>query len=603
MRDPNVVLGNLAKMSAQKDYKFDRLYRNLYNLEFYSLAYQNIYANEGNMTKGTDGNTIDGMSIEKINVLIDALKNETYQPKPAKRIYIDKKNGGKRPLGIPSFNDKLIQEIIRLVLESIFDGNFSSNSHGFRKNHSCHTALSQIKNTFVGVKWFVEGDIKRCFDDINHHILIKTLRKRIMDEKFLRLIWKFLRAGYLEDWKYNNTYSGTPQGGIISPILANIFLNEFDTFMEKLKDNFDEGKTRKANPAYRTFEGKIYRLKKKMTAQWETADNETKQRLLKELRELKKNRRELSYSDPMDSNYKRLQYVRYADDFIIGVIGNKQEAEEIKNKVADFLSNKLDLQLSKEKTLITHNSKRAKFLGYEITITNDNTPKKDKNGSKNRVFSNKPELYMPGKAWKNKLFELGAAKFDGIKLVSKHRPYLISLDNLEILSTYNAEIRGMYNYYKLARNASNLQSFKHILEYSMYKTFANKYKSSVRKVVRKHKIGNEFGIRYKTKEGDKIRFFYNAGFKRNLVPATSTNVELVPNTNLYQARGSLMDRLVKEVCEYCGTTGVPLEMHHVRKLKDLKGKKKWEAIMIYRKRKTMALCKGCHTDLHAGRLD
>lgn len=214
MRNPNLVLSNLTKKAEEDNYIFDRLYRNFYNIEFYYMAYQNTYAKQGNMTEGVDGNTIDGFSLEKINELIEEMKNESYQPTPVRRIYIPKKNGGKRPLGIPSFKDKLIQEVLRILLESIFESTFSDNSHGYRPNKSCHTALTQIKNTFVGVKWFVEGDIKGCFDNIDHHVLINSLQEKIKDEKLIRLVWKFLRAGYLEDWKYSKTFSGTPQGGL-----------------------------------------------------------------------------------------------------------------------------------------------------------------------------------------------------------------------------------------------------------------------------------------------------------------------------------------------------------------------------------------------------
>lgn len=157
--------------------------------------------------------------------MILSLKNFSYQPNPARRTYIAKAGNPKkkRPLGVPSFNDKLLQEVIRMILESIYEDTFSIHSHGFRPKRSCHTALTEVQKRFKGVKWFVEGDIKGCFDNIDHHVLVDILRRRIKDEHFLGLIWKFLKAGYVEDWKYHNTYSGTPQGSIISPILANVY--------------------------------------------------------------------------------------------------------------------------------------------------------------------------------------------------------------------------------------------------------------------------------------------------------------------------------------------------------------------------------------------
>ena len=235
MRSPERVLNSLSEHSKDASYKFERLYRILFNEEMFYVAYQRIYAKEGNMTKGSDGQTIDNMSLKRIEKLIDTLKDETYQPQPSKRVYIPKKNGKKRPLGVPTFNDKLIQEVVRMVLEAIYEGNFEYTSHGFRPNRSCHTALTHIQKEFNGAKWFVEGDIKGFFDNINHDVLINILLERIADERFIRLIRKFMKAGYIEDWQFHNTYSGTPQGGIISPILANIYLDKLDKYIKEYR--------------------------------------------------------------------------------------------------------------------------------------------------------------------------------------------------------------------------------------------------------------------------------------------------------------------------------------------------------------------------------
>ena len=252
MRSPQNVLESLKSKACNKEYSFQRLYRNLYNPELYYLAYQNIYAKEGNMTEGSDSKTIDGMSAKRIDRLIASLKDHSYHPNPARRTYIQKKNNPqkKRPLGIPSFDDKLLQEVVRMILESIYEGSFSRHSHGFRPSHSCHTALMEVKHKFIGTKWFIEGDIKGCFDNVDHAVLINLLRRRIKDEYFISLIWKFLKAGYMEDWVYHNTYSGTPQGSIISPILANIYLHELDCYMEQLSENFHCGKVRRRTSEY-----------------------------------------------------------------------------------------------------------------------------------------------------------------------------------------------------------------------------------------------------------------------------------------------------------------------------------------------------------------
>ena len=234
MRSPQAVLETLRKHAQETQYQYERLYRNLYNPQFYLLAYQNLYANKGSMTPGADGKTISGMGMKRIEDLVKKIRDRSYQPHPARRQYIPKKSGnGLRPLGIPSADDKLVQEAVRIILESIYEPNFKQTSHGFRPNRSCHTALAQIQRTFTGVSWFVEGDIKGCFDNIDHHILIGILKRRIKDEAFIDLIWKLLRAGYLEDWMKHQTYSGTPQGSGVSPLLANIYMNEQDQEMEE----------------------------------------------------------------------------------------------------------------------------------------------------------------------------------------------------------------------------------------------------------------------------------------------------------------------------------------------------------------------------------
>lgn len=238
MINPEVILSTLCSHSKDKDYKHERIYRILFNEELFMLAYEKIKSKPGNMTAGMDGKTIDGTTLQRIGKLIDSLKNESCHPKPARRVYIPQKNGKKRPLGILSFEDKLVQEAVRMILEAIYKGHFEDSSHGFRPRRSCHTALTSIQRTFTGVKWFIEGDIKSFFDNIDHQILIEVLRKRIADERFLRLVWKFLKAGYVENRKYNRTYSGTPQGGIVSPIPANICLDPFDKYYERVCTDF-----------------------------------------------------------------------------------------------------------------------------------------------------------------------------------------------------------------------------------------------------------------------------------------------------------------------------------------------------------------------------
>lgn len=613
MRNPNDVLKSLQSNACKEDYKYKRLYRNLYNADFFLKAYQNIYAKEGNMTAGTDGKTIDGMGTERIQKIIESLKNHSYQPKPARRKYIRKKNSNKkRPLGIPSADDKLVQEVVRMLLESIYEPTFSKFSHGFRPNRSCHTAMIQIKANFTGVTWFIEGDIKGFFDNIDHHTLINILRKRIHDEYFISLIWKFLKAGYIEDWKYVQTFSGTPQGSIISPILANIYLNEFDKYMEKYMSEFRQGKRRKTNPEYIRYRNKAIRhqVKKMSENEWKSMSKPDKTALLKDYRKTRNTMLKIPQSDLMDDNYKRLFYVRYADDWLCGVIGSKSDTEKIKADIKEYLQENLKLSLSEEKTLITNGQKKAKFLGYEVFVSNDTAVQKTARGFTQRVHYKNLMIYVPREKWQNKLIELGVLKLkyhkgQNYKEVFEpvHRTKLINCDDIEIVKKYNTEIRGMYNYYRIADNASVLNNFYYVMKFSMLKTFAAKYKSNIGKI--RNKYGHQrFGVKYQTKNGgENIMYFYDEGFKKNKTAILQSNVDIVPIDYSANSKTSLVERIKAEKCEICGKENVPIEIHHVRKLKDLKGKSWWERFMISRRRKTMALCKECHDDLHAGRLD
>lgn len=605
MRNPINLLSSLQTHSTDRSYTFERLYRSLYNPELFLMAYQNIYASQGNMTKGTDGKTIDAMSLNRIEGIIASLKDESYQPQPSRRTYIPKKNGKMRPLGIPSFDDKLVQECVRLLLEAIYEGSFSKCSHGFRPKHSCHTALKHIQTCFTGVKWFVEGDIKGFFDNIDHEVMVGILAERIQDERFLRLIRKFLKAGYLEDWRYHNTYSGTPQGGIISPILANIYLDKLDRFMEKLKKQFDSGAKRATFPATYELEKKRGVLAKKLRG----ANSEEEKNILTEkIREIDKKKRTLPHTDPFDTTFKRLQYVRYADDFLVGIIGSKEDALAIKGQVGEFLTGSLKLELSDEKTLVTHSAKRARFLGYDIYVRRSNIARRDKNGRLSRTLSGSVCLELPSEIMRKKLLDYGAMTIETTvygkeNWKSKGRYYLKDNDDLEILDQYNSEIRGFRNYYRIANNSAHAGSFGYIMQYSMFKTFAAKYRTSVKKIIRRLRVGKHFGVQFKDKKGKtKTRLFYKDGFAR--MSATKSNsVDKIPNTVIYSSKTSLMDRLSARQCELCGKTDVDIEMHHVRKLKDLKGKSYWERFMIARNRKTLALCADCHQKLHNGKLN
>lgn len=597
MRSPENVLKSLSEKATDKTYRFERLYRNLYNPEFYLLAYQKIATSQGSMTAGADGTTLDGMSMERIEKLIARVRDHSYQPNPARRVYIAKKNSSKkRPLGIPSTDDKLLQEVVRMLLEAIYEPTFSDNSHGFRPNRSCHTALKEISTLFTGAKWIIEGDIKACFDSFDHHITIQLLRKRIKDEAFISLMWKFLRAGYMEQWTYYETYSGSPQGSGVSPILANIYLNELDEFMAKMKADFDRGDTR--NRKVHKDHDKVrwaFRKAKKNLGLAHTEEN------LKAFKEAQKVLLSTPHLDEMDEGYKRLQYNRYADDFLIAVTGSKEEAQDMKEKARVFLKDSLNLTMSEEKTHITHSSEKVRYLGYDIRVSRSRDAKRVAKKGLQRVWYGKVQLYMPKEKWIAKLHEYGAFKIkkDGNgKEIWKplHRGYLMPLDEVAIISKYNSEIRGLYNYYRLAINVSNLGKFHSIMRGSCLKTLAAKYNSSVMKMYKKYRSENgDFGADYKTKSGIKRCEFYHEGFKRNKNVAPEF-VDVMPQYRGRIKPNSLAGRLKSGKCEACGASPVKVYMHHVKRLKDLKTDNEFDALMMKKRRKSLALCPKCYEE-------
>lgn len=601
MRSPERVLNSLNEHSKDSSYKFERLYRILFNEELFYVAYQKIASNGGSTTKGSDGRSIDEMSLARIETLIASLKDESYQPHPSRRVHIPKKNGKTRPLGIPAFEDKLVQEVVRMILEAIYEGHFETTSHGFRPKRSCHTALLHIQKTFSGAKWFIEGDIKGFFDNIDHDVLVGILRERISDDRFIRLIRKFLKAGYVEDWTFHNTYSGMPQGGIVSPILANIYLDKLDKYVKEYIRHFDMGTKRRPGKESNDLANERKRTVRKLK---KIKDGTEKAALVARLKAIEQERAAFPSGDEMDGSYRRLKYIRYADDFILGVIGSKEDALRIKEDIKSFLSESLALELSEEKTLITHTGKSAKFLGYEITVTRNNHQRRDVQGRLRRTYGKRVRLNVSMATLRDKLLEYGAME---IKLRNgkeiwkpKCRSGLIFNDDLEILDRYNRETVGFCNYYLIANNCVVLHNFRYIMEYSMYKTFAGKYRSTVRKINKKYRYNKLFTVKYEQKGVIKSRTFYKTSFKRQTT-AFNGSCDIEPYSIADASRTNLTDRLKAEKCELCGATG-KLIMHHVRNLKDLKGKESWERLMSARKRKTIALCPSCHRLRHLGKV-
>lgn len=599
MKPTTEILERIRKSSADhKDGVFTRLYRYLLRDDVYKIAYKNLYANQGAATKGTDNDTADSFSQEYIDKIIMELSSGTYEPKPVRRTYREKKNGKLRPLGIPSFKDKIVQDIIRMYLEAIYEPIFSDRSHGFRPGRSCHTALTQITKGFNGIKWFIEGDIKGCFDNIDHDVLLSILTRKIKDSRFINLIRKFLKAGYMEEWKYHATYSGTPQGGILSPILANIYLNELDMKIDEIKKAFDKPAKRKSTHEY---SAKRWQIEKTEKAIKDCTNADEKAMLISELKKLRK---ELCQIPAKDQSDKKIVYVRYADDFLIGVNGTKEECQQIKSLLKEYLTEHLRLELSDEKTKITHSSDCARFLGYDVRVRRNNQLKKRSDGVIQRTLNLSVELLVPLKDKIERYMldnKIAIIDKDG-KFKPMHRNALVNNTDLEIVDNYNAQTRGIYNYYSMASNFGRLDYFVYLMEYSCLKTLARKHQRSTGQMIDKYRYGKTWAIPYETKSGKKympIVRFTDMRAKRK--SRYSQDIDKIVNP--HYGFNELDKRISAKKCELCGAENIAFEIHHINKLKNLKGKELWEKVMISRKRKTLVVCKKCHYKIHGRTFD
>jgi group II intron reverse transcriptase/maturase len=496
-----------------------------------------------------------------------------------------------RPLGLPTFTDKLVQEVMRMILEAVYEPIFLPCSHGFRPKRSCHTALVEIKKSFTGVKWFIEGDIKGCFDNIDHHILVGLVNRKIKDAKFIQLLWKFLKAGYLEDWQYHATHSGTPQGGIISPILANIYLHELDKYAISLKRDFDVASKSKYTPEYYKVQWQVRAARNAISK----ANEEERPQLLKEL---KRARQAMLATPAKLQTDKKFVYIRYADDFIIGINGSREDCEALKGKLASFVRDELKMELSEEKTLITHSSKQARFLGYDICVRRNATAKPNGQGYTQRTLNNKVELCVPLQDKIERfLFSNDIVKQKNGALAPVCRKKLLKLSDLEIVIAVNSELRGLCNYYCLASNFNSLDYFAYLMEYSCLKTLAGKHKTTTAKIIKANQDGRgKWGIAYNTKGGKKRLYF--AKFRDCKENSVCEDVIRNRALEFSYTKSSLERKLDAQVCEMCGRTDVKLVFHHVNKVKNLKGKALWEQLMIAKRRKTLAVCPDCHKQIH-----
>jgi group II intron reverse transcriptase/maturase len=593
-------LEQLRHLNADRKRENEGLYRLMYKTDLYIIAYERMKSAPGNLTPGSDGNTIDGFSLETIQEIIQEMRTEQFRFKPVRTVYIPKSNGKMRKLGIPSIRDKVVQEVIRMILEAIYDSPygayFHKTSHGFRPNCSCHTALREIRNTWTGVNWLLEGDIRACFDELDHGVLVTLLRKKIKDERFINLIWKLLRAGYfdLQEGR-KDSLAGTPQGGLASPILANVYLHELDEKIEEIRKREQKGKKKSESLPYKRITNRLAYLRKKG------------EKTSKEIRELIKRMRRMPSVEVNDPTFIRVKYQRYADDWIVGIAGPRSLAEQIKDELKAFLQERLKLTLSEEKTRITHaREEQAHFLGTLISVGSTAGGTKialTKNGNghliKRRSTGKEILMKAPIKDLVQRLHAKGFCTVEG-KPTSKRG--WSSLDADQIIGLYSSINRGIQNYYRFADNFQQLTRIQYILQFSLAKTLAAKYKISGKKVFRR--FGKTMTVTIKAEDGkqDRIVSFYlnHDGTKqRNGFTTRETKIDLVR----WAIRMRTRSKLGKACCICNSPTRV--EMHHVRHIRKIDGKKPtgFHVILQALNRKQVPVCKGCHKKIHRGEYD
>jgi len=595
MQTAEHILQAMRKM-GEKRTPLERAYRNLFSEDLFLTAYDKIARNKGALTAGSDErDTVDGMSLDRIQRVIEQLRNERFRFTPVRRVQKPKKSGGFRPLGMPNFTDKLVQEALRMLLEAYYEPRFRDCSHGFRHGRGCHTALGALKYKFKGAAWFIEGDIRGCFDNIDHQVLMNILARDIQDGRLLNLIRMSLEAGYLEDWVYHRTYSGAPQGGILSPLLSNIYLNELDTYIEDvLIPKYTRGKKRAENPFYRHLNFAISQARK---------HGETEQ-----VKTLERQRCLTPSQNVNDPNFRRLQYIRYADDFVLSVIGTKAEAEEIKAAIGAFLKETLHLEMSETKTLITHaRTEHARFLGYAISVYHKDDKLSSRTGTliKTRSLNSCVRLGIP----MGKVDAYTARYLRGGKPMPEND--LLRFSDATIVNTFQQRFRGVAEYYKYAVDRRRLQKLKYYMEIALTKTLASKHKVTVPSIYRKYRSRLEVdGTSYKVLAVEipgenRSSHAYWGGISLRVIPVGQGWIidrvvrDQLPN----RSRSDLIRRLQANRCELCGAA-VKSEVHHVRKLVDIKRywqdreKPAWVERMIELRRRTLVVCAKCHEEIH-----
>ena len=607
------ILRRIEKLPAlsRAGKRINGLHRLMRSRCLYERAYDRVSRNRGAMTPGVDGQTFDGMTLARLDRLTQGVAEGRYRPRPVRRVYIPKGNGKMRPLGIPTADDRIVQEAARMILAAIYEPVFSKHSHGFRAGRSCHTALEEIRRTWTGAKWLIEVDVRGFFDNIDHDILLSLLARRIDDPVFIDLIGTMLKAGCMDEWKFERTYSGTPQGGVISPLLANIYLHELDLFMEEMRARFDKGVKRRANPAYVVQSQKIAALRKEIDAIRAVGADEAEVRTrLARIEAINRDRRKISSVDQMDPNFRRLRYCRYADDFLVGVIGSKADAVRIMADIQHFLADRINLTVSPEKTGVRDASRGSPFLGFHVCAFTLRSPgtmagRQAVGGGMRRILRRPTrgniKLWVP----RDRVYAFCRRKKLGNLDMrnGRVRPQLMESSLAEIIVAYNSEFRGFANYYAIADGVkASLDKLELVMLRSLFATVACRRRSTRRQAEEYLKMGPDHGVITVVRGEPRVHKVWKL---KHLIVKTWDNPlvdSITVGSRLAQSPNDLVTRLSAEQCEACGDTDGPFEMHHPNRLKDKRRDQLTPWVQSARRRRTVVLCHKCHVAHHGGRM-
>jgi group II intron reverse transcriptase/maturase len=589
MRTAETVLGVIRERGRRR-LPLENLSRQLYHRDLFLHAYRRLYRNDGARTPGATRETVDGMSRQKIDAIIDALRHKRYRWIPVRRTYIPKKSGKLRPVGLPTWSDKRLQEGVRLILEADDEPQLNPHSHGLRPGRGCHTALGEITKSWRGVKWVMEGEIAQGFDSLDHEVMLSILRESIYDNRFLRLIANLLKAGYLEDWRFNATLSGAPQGGVVSPILRNLYLDRLDQFVEKvLRPAYNRGARRKPYPPYMALVN--------------AARNKRIAGALAEAKTRRRQAQQMPSRAPRDPAFRRLWDVRYADDWRLGLSGPREEAEAITAPLHEYRREILTLTLSEAKTLITNaRTQSARFLGYDVV--NQHADDQQCRTQHRRCINGAPGLQIP-----DAIIRATCAQYRRRGKVCHLAARLHDAD-YRIVTQYQAEYRGFVQYFVLAYNVHRLWRVQRVMQRSLVFTRADKYRTSAGKICRQYKatVKTAHGTlkvleaRHARDDGQEPLVARFGGIALRWPKQAILNDE---PKQVYSHRREVVQRLLAQACERCGATENG-EVHHIRKLADLskpgrRAKPLWVRRMAARRRKTLVTCQRCHEAMHRER--